>query len=165
MSVTVTAAPFLLLSAVSFIVGEIQNISTKNDIKKMHLEKNDIKKMFEEEIETAIVDKDTLIKTLTEHGAKITYQGEYSVSCSVDNFVFNFYKKTQTKETPYTLKVKYDDNFNLEETIKDIGEEYAENAQEISYNIIKERLEEQNLTISNEEIYEDNTIVLTVNLE
>ena len=49
--------------------------------------------------------------------------------------------------------------------MQDIGNEYTINAQEVSYNKIKERLEEQNLDIENEEIYDDNTIVLTVNLE
>ena len=165
MSVTISATPFLLLSAVSFVMGTLSDVSSMRDVKTLHLEGEVIKKMFEEEIETAIVDKDALIKTLDEHGATITGESEYEVTCNLDNFVFRFYKKERAKEAPFTLKVRYTDNFNLEETIKDIGDEYTQNAQEISYNTIKERLEEQNLTIDNEEIYEDNTIVLTVNLE
>ena len=37
--------------------------------------------------------------------------------------------------------------------------------QEASYNKIKERLESQNLKISDEEVFDDNTIVLTIDLD
>ena len=63
------------------------------------------------------------------------------------------------------MRINYNSDTELEDIVKDINDEYRANAQEISYNKIKERLEAQNLTIDEEEIYDDNTIVLTVNLE
>lgn len=69
-------------------------------------------------------------------------------------------------DKPYTLEISYNKNLNAsDELVQNLGMEYNANAQEASYNKIQERLRDQNLTIDEEEVYEDNTIVLTVNLE
>ena len=63
------------------------------------------------------------------------------------------------------MKISANNSLGVDDLVNDIGSEYCANAQEISYNKIKERLEKQNLTIDDEEIYDDNTIVLTINLD
>ena len=63
------------------------------------------------------------------------------------------------------MQISYVSDKNLNEFVENIGAEYTANAQEISYNKIKERLADKSLEIYEEEIYDDNTIVLTVNLD
>ena len=69
------------------------------------------------------------------------------------------------KNEPYKVRITYHNENGVAELLSNLGNEYSTNAQEISYNKIKERLEYQNLEIEDEEVYEDNTIVLTINLE
>lgn len=168
MSVTVSAVPFLLFSEIisaGAFISTIAKAVTKKDVEHYELSAEEIKQIFQNEIETNFVDREALIKTLKEHGAIMTNESGGTISCVIEQFTLDFYKKNNINETPYTLKVSCDDCTNLEETMNDISAEYAENAQEISYNLIKERLEERHLNIDSEEVYEDNTIVLTVNLE
>ena len=114
------------------------------------------------DFDTIIIDKDTLLKTLEEHGATNIVENNDCISCECDSFLLDFYKQ---ENEPYKVRVSYRKQQGMEELIANLGSEYSTNAQELSYNKIKERLETQNLEIENEEIYEDNTIVLTVNLE
>ena len=50
------------------------------------------------------------------------------------------------------------------EIVDELNEEYQMNVQEQSYMTIKKNLEKQNLTIDHEEVLEDNSIMLTINL-
>ena len=54
---------------------------------------------------------------------------------------------------------------NIEEKVNDLNSEYALNVQEDAYLGIVEKLKENNMEIEEEEVLDDNTIVLTVNLE
>ena len=171
MSVTISAVPFFLIYSV--VGGVIAYSNTLEEAKKYntnsnyHFERKEIEEICNKDFETKIMDKDLLIKTLEEHGAvNITTQGNY-ISCNCEAFNLSFYKPAEDK--PYSLRIAYNPQYSsdnkLENFVDNIGTEYTANAQEVSYNQIKERLEEQNLEIENEEIYDDNTIVLTVNLE
>ena len=167
MSVTVSAVPFLLISAVSSVSGIIASIA--NDIKdnnysaaKLHLKSDVMVKLFKQDFQTQITDKQTLLKTLKEHGAKNITNNYGNISCDCEQFHLKF---IYNGEKPYTMKVSSRSDYGVEELAQDLGTEYCANAQEISYNKIKERLEKQNLSIDEEEIYDDNTIVLTVNLD
>ena len=109
------------------------------------------------------MDKSALLKTLEEHGATNFQTDGNTISCNCEAFHLTF-TKTE-KDKPYTMVATYNKDYGLNELVENLGSEYASNAQEISYNKIKERLEKQNLEIEEEEVYDDNTIVLTVNLE
>ena len=171
MSVTITAIPFLLLSgalakasisvfeAISLGITEVNNAKNKGSI---HLSDKQKEELLNREFETEITDTDTLIKTLEEHGADNILQEESNISCDCDNFHLDFFK---APDSPYFMRISFKEGAEPEELIDNINMEYRANAQEISYNKIKERLEAQNYKIDEEEIYDDNTIVLTVNLE
>lgn len=167
MSVSVSAVPFLLVYALGKGIVDLTSalvVSGNAKAQKVHLEEQDLKEIFNKEFETVIVDKDVLLKTLQEHGATdISILGNDSIICDCEAFHIMFEKTEADK--PYKMKVSYNDDYNLNEFIENIGSEYASNAQEISYNKIKERLLQQNLEISDEEVFDDNTIVLTVNLD
>ncbi len=168
MSVSVSAAPFLLLYAlgqgVISLTSAVASGFSNTNAQKLHLEDNTLEEeIFNKEFPTVIVDKTTLLKTLEEHGAtNFQTEGE-TISCNCEAFHLTFTKSA--KDQPYTMVVTYNEEYGLNELVENLGSEYASNAQEISYNKIKERLEKQNLEIEEEEVFDDNTIVLTVNLE
>lgn len=170
MSITVTAIPFLLLSgalggaaigikeAISMGLFEVDTSGIKG-----HISEQQFEKMFNKDFETQFMDANALLKTLEEHGAEnITRDEKDNISCDVSGFHFDFFKSA---DAPYFMHISYNNESKLNNIVDDINSEYRANAQEISYNKIKERLEAQNLSIDEEEIYDDNTIVLTVNLE
>ncbi|MCD7879606.1 MAG: hypothetical protein LUG16_06720 [Candidatus Gastranaerophilales bacterium] len=167
MSVSVSAVPFLLIAEA---IGGLINISDaikdglSDKNKTYHLDNDKIEEVVNNKtFPTRIVDEATLIKTLKEHGATQIYHTGNIISCNCEAFHFKFQKPDNEK--PYELTISFKEESGLNECIENISSEYESNAQEISYNKIVERLEEQNLSIENEEIYDDNTIVLTVNLE
>jgi hypothetical protein len=166
MSISITALPYLLIAYVVPIIVEssikVEKGLSTNNTQKIHLEQNTLDEILNKEFETPFTDKEVLIKTLSEHGATNIYENKNNISCDCEVFHLNFYKMD---DLPYKLIISTNPNSNVDELLNDINNEYAINVQELSYNKIKERLEAQNLNIEEEEIYDDNTIVLTVNLE
>lgn len=166
MSITISAVPFLLLyssiSIISAVKAGIDGVNSGINGEKIHLSAEQVQELLSKDFETQIMDTNTLIKTLEEHGAENIFQEEDNISCDCEDFHFEFYK---SQNTPYFMHVTFKNESGLNELIENLNTEYRANAQEISYNKIKERLEQKNLSIDEEEIYDDNTIVLTVNLE
>ncbi len=122
------------------------------------------KHFIERSFETPFMDKDLLIKTLTEHGVRGLSENEYGqIKCYTGHYELNFEKMEADK--PYFVVIKALDTDDIETKLDDLNNEYAVNVQEESYNNIVARLKENNMQIENEEVCEDNTIVLTVNLE
>ncbi|MBQ9246153.1 hypothetical protein IJ182_07800 [bacterium] len=169
MSVSISAVPIFLLFSVSS--GVIEYIKMANEAKhntlsesngQIHVDDNFLEDLYNREFSTQILDKNILLKTLEEHGATNIQENNDNITCDCEAFHLDF---TKSEGVPYTLKITTNDKYNLDEFVNDIGKEYTLNAQEVSYNQIKKRLEEQQLEIEDEEIYDDNTIVLTVNLE
>ena len=121
------------------------------------------KHFIEKDFETPFVDKDILIKTLEEHGVTNIIENNSTISGQVDNYSLTF--KKESEEKPYVLKISCLNNDNPEEKIEDLNSEYSLNVQEDAYLHIIEKLKENNMQIESEEVEEDNTIVLTVNID
>lgn len=174
MSVTVSMVPFFLIAASGAAITEIvsaaavasvnnEKVNYAGPTSLLHLEAEELEDIFNKKFETTILDKDVLLKTLKEHGATKIQINKDAITCDCECFRLTFEKAESDKA--YSMQITYYDDKNINEFVKDISSEYTANAQEISYNKIKERLTEKNLEIYEEEIYEDNTIVLTVNLD
>ena len=103
------------------------------------------------------------MKTLIEHNAQNIVEKNDKILCDFENYYLEFFRDDDQK--PYKLKISCCEQKNIKEFVNNISSQYTINTQEASYNKIKERLKEQNLEIEDEEVFEDNTIVLTVNLE
>ena len=169
MSVSVSILPFLLIysicagaNIINSNKAEQNNIENLNIKRNVHIDNNFAQEIFNKTFETQIMDKELLLKTLKEHGAINIQEENDNITCNCEAFHLYFHK---TQDKPYFLEISYNEENSLNEFVQDIGNEYTLNAQEISYNQIKERLAKQNLEIEEEEIFDDNTIVLTVNLE
>ena len=178
MSVTISAFPFLLLAALIqasaagiAVNSQRQAGNTELPGETIHRfqewqEQNTSAELPEQEFHafTAFMDKDLLIKTLKEHGCdQFKENFDNSFSCRVEGFKVDLYR--QSEEEPYRIKISCAQDENYEEFLGDLNSEYALNTQEETYIKIKERLSAQNLKINEEEILEDNTIMLTINLE
>ena len=122
------------------------------------------KQFLEKSFETPFVDKNLLLKTLEEHGVRDIKENEYGqIRGITGDFVLEFERFEDDK--PYSVLIKYLDTENPNEKIKDLTSEYAINVQEQTYNNIVEKLNANNMEIESEEVCDDNTIVLTINLE
>ena len=74
-----------------------------------------------------------------------------------------YYKKDSTGG--YVLDITQVSNKGkCEDVINDLNEEYGLNIQEMTYNKIKERLEQENMRLESESIMDDNSIVLTIDI-
>ncbi len=122
------------------------------------------KHFIEKSLETPFMDKNLLIKTLKEHGVRGLSESDYGViTCYTGSYELKFERNSEKK--PYYLVIKCLDTDDAESKLTELGNEYTVNVQEESYNNIVAKLKENNMQIENEEIYDDNTIVITVNLE
>ena len=155
MSISTTSIPILLLSEIlPEAIGTIKYVQYAEKSEGKYRELN---------FDTIIMSEETLLKTLIERNAENIVKQKNKVFCDCEGYFLKFYRQNNKK--PYKLTIGCREKNELQEFVENISAEYTTNSQEVSYNKIKSRLEEQNLTIEEEEIFEDNTIVLTVNLE
>ena len=132
------------------------NVSAERDVRKIE-ENTSITYTYS----TNYTDKGVLYNVLAEHGAEeITETGD-NISCKLYGMEMTYIKDEETMG--YNLEITRVTNLDKCETvITDLNEEYGLSIQEITYNKIKERLEKENLRLSDEEVLEDNSIVLTI---
>ena len=139
----------------SMIYNETENCSEDHVITDKHF----IEKTFE----TPFMDKSILLKTLEEHGVSNITEWENGLAGDVDNYKLIFEKPAEDK--PYTVKISCLEQDNAEEKVGDLNNEYAMNVQEDAYLHIMDKLKENNMQVEEEEVLDDNTIVLTVNID
>lgn len=191
MSCTIVALPFALawlagnaalVSSVCMLSDDVRNnigstVETKDFIAKVNDKElpniydgecNDVEVISDINIknvvvETPFTDKEILIKTLEEHGATEIYEEYGKISGKVDTYLLSF-EKIPNKQN-YTATIDYLEKTNIDEKLQDLNEEYSLNVQEESYLNIIEKLRENNMEIESEEVMDDDTIVLTINLE
>lgn len=184
MSVTVVSLPVLLIYGVvaaataavniaseAAAKSEYQNTKSRelqNRIKQSIEENNgcmteELMQEFCKEFETVFMDKDILIKTLDEHGVTNIEGNDTHIQGKIENFSLSFYREDTSK--PYIMKIFGAQEYDTTGIVSDIDTEYAMNVQEETYIKLKERLEEKKLEIESEEVLEDDSIVITVNID
>ena len=145
-----------------------RNIELKNSIRESMLNnttdyvKVDDPELLCREYETVFTDETILMKTLQEYGFSECKNDNGKIFCRAGNFTVEFFK---SGEQPYSMKISCMDECNNHEFVSDIHEEYTQNVQEESYIKLKERLKKYDLQIDDEEVLDDNSIMITVNLE
>lgn len=107
--------------------------------------------------------KETLIKTLNEHGATNIISDEFNVTCEMFGMKLHYSK--DFKSDAYNLEIMQITNQSeCEQLLKDLDEEYGLNIQDLTYRKILERIKDKNMRLESEEVNEDNSIVLTIDL-
>lgn len=111
---------------------------------------------------TNYTDKGVLLNTLYEHGAEEIEEDGETVTCKLFNMEMKYYKQ---ENGAYSLDITQISNKSeCENLINDLNDEYGLNMQEITYNKIKERLEQENLRLESESVLDDNSVVLTIEI-
>ncbi|RXZ84843.1 hypothetical protein EBB07_02170 [Paenibacillaceae bacterium] len=106
-------------------------------------------------------DGELLFRTLKEFGVNPARQGAHIV-CKVENSVLTF---VQAGEGPFYVEIKNaPDLHKIYEYLTHIDDDYKRCLQTIVYERLKERAAAQNMTVESEEVLEDNSIVVTLNL-
>ena len=189
MSVTVSARPFGLLTDLVDIIKDVavedkivqnnfnalnenmRNLITE-DIQDSQVQKvvQNAVNIITKEYETVFADRDVLGKTLEEHGVENIMINGDSLTGKMGGFRIDCYRENPTafdfkEAAPFTMKITAEcSEDEISDLVNEINTEYALNTQEENYIKIKERLEAQGLQIDEEEVYEDDVIVLTVNI-
>lgn len=111
---------------------------------------------------TNYTDKGVLLNTLYEHGAEEMIEDGETITCKLFGMQMKYYKQNSGA---YTLDItQISDKTECEGVLDDLNKEYGMNLQEITYNKIKERLEQENLHLESETVLDDNSIVLTIEI-
>ena len=172
MSCTIGLVPFLLLYGAA--QAAITLTTTENSDELKHLLKKSIEanngeisqeqvNLICREYSTAFMDRDLLLKTIYEHGFTDISEENDKISAVLDNVNIEFYRNDSSM--PYTMNILCPKLCETSQLTTDINDEYTLNVQEETYIKIKERLEKKNLKIDEEEILEDDSIMITVNLD
>ncbi len=112
---------------------------------------------------TNYTDKESLVKTLSEHGAVNIISDDFNVTCEMFGMKMHYSKDYRNSE--YNLEITQ--ICNEEECSKilaDLDEEYALNVQDLTYRKIIERIKNKNMRLESESVEGDNTIVLTIDV-
>jgi|GEM_PF-771315 len=118
---------------------------------------------IEAALPTIYTDQVLLVKTLRQYGIKDIQAPQDTVLCSIQGYELRFYRDAE--ERPYQLAVKSrNDLRQLYAQLNSLNEGYQSNVQEQVYVNVKKKLEDKQAVIENEEILEDNSILLTVNI-
>lgn len=178
MSCTVVAVPYALMWVVGAIISaaatttsaainnrvdpDIFNLASEDENcseDRVITEEHFIEKTFE----TPFMDEAILMKTLEEHGVVNISKWENGIAGDFENYRLTFERSSFDK--PYNLRISCLERDNAEEKAGDLSSEYALNVQEDAYLHIIDKLKENNMHIEEEEVMDDNTIVLTVNID
>ena len=182
MSCTVTALPLALMYLIPIIVGgtitaaeeninnsyrrdylKTSNFDFNTDISSIIKEDTPQIQMAETSYQTAFTDASLLMKTLKEHGIENFEVNNDEIRCKVQDYTLSFTRKSQ--EEAFNLNIICPEHCNANEKINDLNQEYTLNVQEESYLSIINKLQENNMSLESEEVLDDNTIVLTINVE
>ncbi|WP_020620544.1 hypothetical protein [Paenibacillus daejeonensis] len=106
-------------------------------------------------------DGELLFKTLKEFGINPVRQGS-GMTCKVEQSVLTFH---QNGDSPFQVTVQNAPELrSVFEYLSDVDEEYKRCVQEVVYRKLKARAAAQNMTVESEEVMEDQSIVLTLNI-
>ena len=140
-------------------VDNLPNICEDECEVKYITEANFLEKTFQ----TPFMDKKILIKTLEEHGISVAEEDYGKITGRIAAYTLTFTRNSESE--PYNVVISHLEQDSADEKINDLNAEYALNVQEESYLSIIEKLKENNMELESEEVLEDDTIVLTINLE
>lgn len=169
MSITMELTPFEIMATLTprereamlaYFDKQQQQLASQELIAKSLV---DSSHTVEKSFKTMFKDLSLLETTLVEHGCKdIIIETENRLSCFMDNYVAVFFR--EKNDDVFEVKVACKENYGLAEKVYELSSEYTLHAQEASYLTIKEKINDKNYTIESEEVFEDNTIVLTIDI-
>lgn len=121
------------------------------------------KNITSRKIKTNYMNQDALLKTLTEHGSYAMQSDKYNIYCEISGMQFIFSRNNTV--SAYNLEIdRITDEDACNTVLEELDSEYGLNIQDIVYKKIMERIKDKNMRIESEEVDDDNSIVLTIDL-
>lgn len=156
-------AESIKIAAENAKIDEILKQAQNEQMKNIHLTKEDME-LLSKEYETPFMDKDLLVRTLEEYGLKIKTTENNLIVAKIERVTINFSR--EESNLPYRMKINFPDDCEQmqSELVKDIYDEYGSNTQEEVYIKIKEKIAQSNMYIEEEEVLDDDSIVLTIDI-
>lgn len=151
MSMVLTMIPVAVAVGVSLSSATVMAVTSKKGRKGSDLAP----------LETIFCDGSMLVKTLEEHGLNVCKVGENEFTVETESGFLHFFRDSE--EVPFLLEVK-----NLQDTEELLGalesfeKEYGRNVQKFTYDNVLASLEEYGMSIQEEEVLEDESILLTL---
>lgn len=153
MSVTLTLIPLAVAVGVSLTAASASILNEMRDGNTRELPA----------LETAFVDGAVLHKTLTQHGLQVAVLSENEMVVRSESGTLRYFRRNSG--LPFSLELR--DIHNMRELLDSVDElenEYGRNVQSFTYNKVMVSLAEHGMTIDSEEILEDDSILLTLNI-
>lgn len=152
MSLSMSLVPVAIGILITTVKG-LSSIEEKHIVDDKHLEN----------VETYFKDADILQKTLTEYGAKVTKKNEKLIIAEFEEGEITYSRESldDVFEMSVTVEGSVDD---LLCSLKIIDEEYGHNVQSYTYDRVLSSLDD-NMIIESEKVLEDDSILITINIE
>lgn len=114
-------------------------------------------------IETVFMDSQLLCKTLSEHGLQIRQVSNSEYIVETQSGVLHYFRRSA--DTPFMLELSnVKDMDELLNSLDTLENEYGRNVQQFTYDKVMCSLEEHGMSVAGEEVLEDNSILITLNL-
>lgn len=111
---------------------------------------------------TLYCDGELLLRSLHEFGIKPVRRGD-SIECRVENTLLIF--RRNGEDSPFFVEIHNPPDLKkIEQYLSYLDDDYRRCLQAIVYEKLVERAADRNMTIESEEVLEDNSIVLTLNI-
>jgi hypothetical protein len=104
-----------------------------------------------------------LVNTLNDYGLQPSVQTDGEVTCRVEQSTLRF---RPAEEGPFSVEVENAPNLQqVFQLLSTLDEDYRHAVQAAAYENLMGRVEEKNLVVESEEVLEDNSIVITLNVQ
>lgn len=108
-------------------------------------------------------DGQVLMKTLGEYGLHPETTSDGEIVCRVGASTLRF---RPAEEGPYSVKIENaPDLRQMFQVLSNLDEDYRRGVQASTYEKLMNRIDEKNLAVESEEVLEDNSIVITLNVQ
>ena len=114
-------------------------------------------------LETAFTDASILQKTLNQHGLQVQMVSGNEMFVTSDSGILRYFRNDTS--SPFSLELRNISNMHeLLDSVDELENEYGRNVQTFTYNKVMTGLIEHGMTVDIEEILEDDSILLTLNI-
>lgn len=153
MSVTLTLVPLAVAVGISLTASAAVMLKQHNPQQEEQLPP----------LETAFQDADLLVKTLSQHGLQVQVISDNEMIVRSESGTLRYFR--QDASQPFLLEMKDISNMReLMDSVDELANEYGRNVQTFTYSKVMTGLMEHGMTLDSEEVLEDDSIVLTLNL-
>ena len=114
-------------------------------------------------VETIFMDGDLLAKTMREHGLHVKTVSENEYTIETESGILHYFRASG--DVPFMLEVTgVKDLQELLDSLDSLENEYGRNVQKFTYDKVMCSLAEHGMGIESEEVLEDDSILLTLNV-